>query len=427
MCGIIGVINPTQKYAQGVNGLIPDMLVAGSLRGADSTGLMKVTDGVLSYDKAVGPGWEFISSEEFLRLNIQIGHSTFVVGHNRSATRGVIKKENAHPFEYEHICLVHNGTVAKVSELHKKGAEVDSELIAMSIAERGVQETTNALWGAYSLVWYNKQEQSLNFLRNKDRPMWFLRTKQDIIAFCSEPQMGQWLLERRGYVVTEVTSTDEDKLYSFDGNTKCFHPTVKEMAPQRKVWIPPQPKLPQKEGLSDQAKDHLKKIARTFRNGEIFKFSLNDFDEEKKTGKFIQIFGEHPSNNFVTCVGNYSGDVELLYTLKTLMYGIISSVAVSKRLGKVVIGLRNVTISGEPDPFFVKLEKEHKKPENKVIPILSGTSCALCSHPFSRDGHDIPYLVTNEDGGKEVVCVVCFMDRPAKAKAKENSDCRTWH
>ena len=423
MCGIVGFINTTNGYIQGVNGVIPDMLAVGTIRGSDSTGLMKVMGNKVSWMKDAVPGWEFVQQVKVDQFIAGMGSASFVVGHNRWGTRGEASAKNAHPFEHKHICLVHNGTVARVDDLDKKGADVDSEMIAMSLASQGVQETTNHLWGAYSLVWYDSDKHTLNFLRNKDRPMWFLTTQQKATFFCSEPQMGQWCAERRGFKVLTAESSEVDKLYSFtDGNGV---PEVVEMAPIRKVWVPKT--YPQAPDLfTEEERKALKLIARRYKVGDEFRFSLNDFDAEQKQGRFVRVFGESPWNNEVTCVGNYSGIVEELYTVKTLLSGEITSVAVSKKLKKVVLGLKKITITGASDPFFVPgvSNPQHANPPKSNI--LSGHSCGLCSHVFTRNDGDIPYLI--RDGNvKQLVCITCYMDRPGVNGDFTEQERLSWH
>ena len=434
MCGIVGIINTTQKYAPNVSTLIPDLIAMGTIRGEDSTGLMKVVGNKLSWIKSTDPGWIFIKGKKVNEFLTGIGAATFIVGHNRWATRGTISNDNAHPFEYEHICLVHNGTVTKNDRLAKdhKHGDVDSALIAKSLATQGVQLTTNSLWGAYSLVWFDSKENTLNFLRNKDRPMWFLHTEQGVIIFCSEPHMGQWAATRRGFTVTKAESSKEDTLYSFHNNETCAVPTEALMVAQWVPYVAPPPSNKSyNETMSDDLKTRLRMLAKTYKNGEVFKFSIVDFDNEPHQGKFVRVFGEEPHKLDVNCTGNYSGPIENLYSTKCLLMGIITSIGVSKKLKKVVLGLKSISITGEPDPFFDSVmgvgQEPNPKREAKVIPlhpsgrILSGKACALCGHEFTRHDCDDPYL-TDVDGEKKVICVSCFMDRPLSEKEQQESN-----
>ncbi|MFW3388022.1 UNVERIFIED_CONTAM: hypothetical protein RF648_18655, partial [Kocuria sp. CPCC 205274] len=101
----------------------------------------------------------------------------FLVGHNRYATMGEVVDRNAHPFQHGSITLVHNGTLDNQSLLpdHQKFA-VDSENIAYSIDKIGIEETIKKLNGKFTLVWFDAKDQTLNFIRNKDRPFHFMET-----------------------------------------------------------------------------------------------------------------------------------------------------------------------------------------------------------------------------------------------------------
>lgn len=53
----------------------------------------------------------------------------------------------------------------------------DSEAIIIAISKFGIEETVKHLQGAWALVWVDTKENTLNFLRNKERPMWYSYTK----------------------------------------------------------------------------------------------------------------------------------------------------------------------------------------------------------------------------------------------------------
>jgi hypothetical protein len=70
--------------------------------------------------------------------------------------------------------------------------DVDSQAIFASIARFGAKETIPLLQGAWSLVWYDLNEETLNFLRNSERPMWFSYSKElDRLLWASEYHMLQ--------------------------------------------------------------------------------------------------------------------------------------------------------------------------------------------------------------------------------------------
>jgi len=198
MCGIVGVIN---KYPQrGFNmkdaEVFKTLLLLDTMRGWDSTGVFGIeADGDISIAKDVLTGGEFSKKSEFTeisRLMVQRGFA--LIGHNRAATRGVVSDKNAHPFWYEDkVVMVHNGTF---QEDHRKHAnvDVDSEALCHLL---GTHETTevdivlNKIAAAYACVWYDTRDNSLNLIRNEQRPLHFydagnafyLSSEKSILAY----------------------------------------------------------------------------------------------------------------------------------------------------------------------------------------------------------------------------------------------------
>src|SRR5688500_12478979 len=99
MCGIVGIIAKSNAgFYNDQADLLEQMLLCDTLRGPDSTGVFGVTkNGNVSILKAAVPGYDFIKTPEFrnFRGNM-IQRYTAVIGHNRKATKGSVKPENAH-------------------------------------------------------------------------------------------------------------------------------------------------------------------------------------------------------------------------------------------------------------------------------------------------------------------------------------------
>jgi predicted glutamine amidotransferase len=138
-------------------------------------------------------------------------NNTFVVGHNRFATTGSINDTNAHPFSHGDITLFHNGTLNSHNLLNKENYTVDSEAITANFSKSlNIKESLESLKGAYSLVWYDDALQTLNFARNKERPMYFATIKgSKSTFFASEKGMLEWLLIRNDIDYESITSTKE--------------------------------------------------------------------------------------------------------------------------------------------------------------------------------------------------------------------------
>jgi predicted glutamine amidotransferase len=190
MCGIVGLI------AKGRNGLtideqdaFTDALYIDALRGKDSTGVFTVDirADLVSLKQAAHAA-SFINTEEYRKWATQnVASGIFVVGHNRAATRGGISDETAHPFLVEDtIMLVHNGTLRGD---HKKHADVavDSEAIAHLLYEEpDVAKALSKINGAYALVWYDTRNDTLNLIKNDERPLCIVDFSDGTVMFGSE-------------------------------------------------------------------------------------------------------------------------------------------------------------------------------------------------------------------------------------------------
>lgn len=199
MCGIIGLINHRNNglWKEDTD-LVKRMLYIDKERGEDSTGLFTVLNsGVCMLAKEASTPEQFMYDkevEEIFKKSINSG--SVLVGHNRKATKGEINDENAHPFNRGDIVLVHNGSLYN----HKSVAntEVDSEAIADVLNEHENGDLATAfgkLDGAYSCVWYDNRDQSLNFFRNAARPM-YLYEDTNRTLFASEAVMIIYSLTR---------------------------------------------------------------------------------------------------------------------------------------------------------------------------------------------------------------------------------------
>jgi hypothetical protein len=192
MCGIVGYISKQDdQYKDEKAHFMRFALALDTLRGTDSTGVMTVRGQFdVNTIKSLMPGDRFVHSDRFIKT-WRPGWAQ--VGHNRAATFGKVNVNNAHPFIDGPIALVHNGTLwagGTTLPVVNKELEVDSAQIAHNFAEHSPEEAKDILGeidGAFTLVWFDKRDGSVNMARNSERPMHYcVGKKRDIMWFMSD-------------------------------------------------------------------------------------------------------------------------------------------------------------------------------------------------------------------------------------------------
>lgn len=200
MCGIVGIAS---GYSNGFSptelDTFKELLFLDTVRGWDSTGVFGVTyHNNVHIAKDAVTGGEFVRTQEYKNLHSDmLMTGIFMVGHNRAATRGTVKPENAHPFWVDDkIILVQNGTYFG-NHQHHKNTEVDTEAIAHVIAEEDdIAKALNKINASYALVWYNVHNKTLNLIRNEYRPLFVARTKHGGMLWASEGDMLAYVAGR---------------------------------------------------------------------------------------------------------------------------------------------------------------------------------------------------------------------------------------
>ena len=240
MCGIVGLISYASR---GVSSweykVFMNMLYNNAVRGMHGTGLFAVNDeGLASRVKVGGPPHQLFATKEYEQVErfIERKDVRFLVGHNRYATKGNKITAHAHPFRDEHIVLVHNGTLENYRHLpDAKKYEVDSELLCHAIAIDGVEKTISSLEGAWTIVYWDAKEKTLNFLRNDQRPLYMAWHKAErMFAFASEEDMLHWCMRRNGFYSYEMDEVPEDMLLSFPLEDPSYGNKEKDILPKAK-------------------------------------------------------------------------------------------------------------------------------------------------------------------------------------------------
>lgn len=218
MCGIVLAAG---KLGINEEKVFKRLLELDTARGPHSTGILSVgTMGRPSVVKAVGTPWDLYGLKKFddqMRLLQRA-----MIGHNRWATQGAINATNAHPFTHKHITGVHNGTLRGQYKLDNyKDFEVDSDNIYHHMAKNGVDDTIANLDGAFALVWYDEKAESINIVRNKERPFYITSSEDNQTVFgASESWMIEIATRLAGVKIQDIIEVPVGKLITFELNVK---------------------------------------------------------------------------------------------------------------------------------------------------------------------------------------------------------------
>lgn len=344
MCGIVGMMaTDPSGFFQYDKDEFWNMLVVDSLRGAHSTGAFLVprdkevneTDIV----KVVGNPYELLGySNTYSFLTKMHTKGGVVVGHNRYATRGAVNAKNAHPFDEEHITLVHNGTLTNFDELKKKypDADVDSQLVAQMFAAEGVEETIQQINGAFVFVWFNKDDGTLNFVRNTQRPLSLaLYQNRNFLVFASEASTLRWHEDRHNTKFKSMWSlpTLEWHKYHKDDVTPEIikvkdywsRPVKSYGGYPRNNWedddmYAAAPARVQHIQTRGKLNDRIKLAV-----GERVSFEVSDYKQNSDGGSFT-VYGFNNKYPDVIFSAYYKGDTDLLYG-DTVMEGDVSYIS----------------------------------------------------------------------------------------------------
>ena len=245
MCGIIGYFT-TEEKADAVSRyrFLHQALIADTMRGDDSTGAFFVKhDSVVGtapdYCKSTAAGYDFVTYDPDWHALSGTGAEFYAaIGHNRSATIGKIGADTAHPFQRGPITLVHNGTLRTTFGMpipeHQGGYYNDSDTIAGNLEDTPIDKLTADMSGAYSLVWHDSRDNTMNIVRNSERPLYLATVKgQNTMFLASESMMMQWILSRLKVDIQVIAYPKPHQWLRFEhGSLKPEIITVPEYAPK---------------------------------------------------------------------------------------------------------------------------------------------------------------------------------------------------
>lgn len=174
MCGLVGVAGEIDAKILKV---FNDMMIFNTIRGRDSTGVASVSRGTNNFDLFKQTVHASVLQEFKGYDRVAAVGRKALIGHARSATVGTVSVGNAHPFVFSKIVGAHNGTIpyhAKSDLPRHNEFDTDSEALFNAINDQGLSKTIGSLTGgAYALTWFDNENNTMNLLRNDERPLIF--------------------------------------------------------------------------------------------------------------------------------------------------------------------------------------------------------------------------------------------------------------
>ena len=413
--------------------MLRTLLILDSVRGVDSTGIAAIGRNVPNQIvKCIGNPFELLDNINYDRAVNRVNRC--IIGHNRYATQGAMTRQNAHPFEFDTVIGVHNGTLSNKWQLENgNDFKVDSQALYNHIDKKGIRSAINIAEGAWSLVWWDKVEETLNFLRNSERSMFIAHAiKSDTIFFASEKWMIQVACSREGVEIAEPFETMENVHYTFDlpaSNCRITKPTVREMkAPERPVYnfgrysqqqqhqslpLPtPQKQIvlaftPKKDGVASIGKATV--LGATYSGSKNVSLEVLDSTFDSHGAKFVTCLDPNmPSTNIRLYLKPTDVPEKLV---GKIIIGNIGNYCIEKGRSekngyyKVEYGTFRLDPSEVDKPIIDEYKDHHGNYLTKDKWMDKYKNCCWCSSPvFPEEKHE--FVKTSGD----VLCEICMED-----------------
>jgi hypothetical protein len=393
--------------------LFSQMLQMNTIRGNDATGVFGVAkDGRVDWMKGDTDGWTFTKCRQYQEFEHRIySNYHYVIGHNRSATRGHTAPENAHPFQENDITLVHNGTVTNNDQLFQESL-VDSHAITKALSQSDAKTALGLLKGSFALVWFDAKQKTLNLARNQERPL-FLLEYDSHWTISSETGLAFWLNGRQSNkLLGSPLLIPPEKIIQFDltkdssAFTELDYENYKEPIRNYGHWSPTVisdnhiPALPAPSSPIN--------VTHPFKAGDAVIFNIDDVKfEEGDT--YHTIFGFPVLNNDLDqniLVKANILTLDLVNELKLAGYGQGTITAISDAAGMPVFFVRLVQPHFRITPTTPSIEEE------MTAAITAG--CNRCKGPMSFLDVSESIVRRRKDGTYRTLCKTCF------DKAKQN-------
>lgn len=182
-CGIIGFSAPA-KTKFNLNSLKVLFYINSLLRGKDSVGFYTPLNGL----KKVGEDYSIMIEKEDNIIDTLIPDNE-LIGHVRASTIGAKTEKNAHPWEFDNIIGLHNGTlrdfIAQDYSIGKKYGfnyldyDVDSQVLLKALdknfetLEENLLPALEEYEGAAALLMYHKERGTIFACHDTERPLFY--------------------------------------------------------------------------------------------------------------------------------------------------------------------------------------------------------------------------------------------------------------
>ncbi len=222
MCGISGAYSPHMS-AKDVE-VFKKLLIINQLRGEDSTGVLRVNTGKqIQMMRGLGDSSQFLRTDAAKQfVNIET-NPMLLLGHCRKATVGAINKKNIHPFSFQHVIGVMNGTFRGTFDNSDKFS-TDTEAIYFNI-NKSIDETGDFVTGLqnsmvyspeYALAFVDRKNSTLNFIKNTKRPLHFTYVNnRKTLVWSSDSEHLEFIVEELMKITPSGWNTsDKDAVWT---------------------------------------------------------------------------------------------------------------------------------------------------------------------------------------------------------------------
>lgn len=256
MCGISSLFHNMKTVPKKIDTLMAHAMWTGAIRGFHSTGIIYQADtGVDIYKKSI-PGYDFIQLPVVQSVLNGLHKTPYYICHNRAATRGEVTHTNAHPFQFDHITGVHNGTLSGYFNLTPQGVNhpVDSMHLYDALSRDGFEDLHPRINGSFNLLWHDAKDNTIHLCKNTDRPYYFAKVKgEPALLGMSEKDHLKWLMGRADLSIEYAWSPSNNIEYIWEVEGDMVKPADKRKhkpyeAPPAKPYSPPPNNYQQRNG-----------------------------------------------------------------------------------------------------------------------------------------------------------------------------------